>query len=492
MPASALTFEPVATPRPTEGLRRHLRDRQRHRTIVMATDAGALVVVGAIVSLVAAAGTRGDLAALLGIGAIGTVAWLAALSGAAGRAIGIPAASEFRRLLGAAAGVFALGASAFALFPGAELRAQLLFGVPAALVVLAMNRWYWRRWAPPRRRLSAPRAILVGSRHDLDALVPAFQRDGRLGYHVVGTTLVSARATESAVDPEVPGRGTPGTVPLLGPADATAQLARVVDAEVVIVAGTTDDPDFLRRLSWQLEGTATQLVVATRLTDVSAGRMSLQSAPGLALMSVRIPTYMGAPHRVKRMLDVAASLCALVPIALLTPLIAVLIRLDSPGPVFFRQLRVGRDGHEFQILKFRTMRTGAEAELAQLAEANEASGALFKVRADPRVTRVGAVLRKYSVDELPQFWNVLRGDMSVVGPRPPLPSEVRQYDSPVFRRLYLRPGITGPWQIGGRSDLSWQESVRLDLHYVENWSVPSDIGIMLRTAAVVLRAKGAY
>jgi exopolysaccharide biosynthesis polyprenyl glycosylphosphotransferase len=209
-------------------------------------------------------------------------------------------------------------------------------------------------------------------------------------------------------------------------------------------------------------------------------------------MNIRIPTYMGAPHRVKRALDIVAALCALVPIALVTPVLAVLIRLDSPGPAFFRQRRVGRDGHEFEIVKFRTMRVGAETELAALAAVNEASGALFKVRLDPRITRVGTILRKYSIDELPQFWNVLRGDMSVVGPRPPLPSEVRQYDSPVFRRLYIRPGITGPWQIGGRSDLSWQESVRLDLHYVENWSVLSDIGIMLRTAAVVLRAKGAY
>jgi exopolysaccharide biosynthesis polyprenyl glycosylphosphotransferase len=491
MPVGELALEPVVTPRPTPGLLRRMRGRHLHQTRVMAADAVALAVSGGVVSI-AAALTLADVVPLLGFASAGILVWFAVLTGLHTWATDISAASEYRRLVGAAAVVFAVGASAYALLPVAALRTQLLLGVPAAFAILLMNRWYWRRWAPRRHRLSAPRTVLVGSRQDLDALAQTFQRDGRLGYHVVGTTLVGARATESTVGQDGAADGAFDGVPILGPAAATAQLAREIDAEIVIVAGTTDDPDFIRRLSWQLEGTATDLVVATRLTDVSAGRMSLRTAPGLALMNIRIPTYMGAPHRVKRALDVVAALCALVPIALATPVLAVLIRLDSPGPVFFRQRRVGRDGHEFEIVKFRTMRVGAETELAQLAAVNEASGVLFKVRLDPRVTRVGTVLRKYSIDELPQFWNVLRGDMSVVGPRPPLPSEVRQYDSPVFRRLYIRPGITGPWQIGGRSDLSWQESVRLDLHYVENWSVLSDIGIMLRTAAVVLRAKGAY
>jgi exopolysaccharide biosynthesis polyprenyl glycosylphosphotransferase len=491
MPVGELVLESAVTPRPTPGLLRRMRDRHRHRTLVTATDAAALVGCALAVSLGAASLFAGDVGQLLGVAGLGIVLWLAVLGGLHSRATEISAASEYRRLVGAAGVVFAVGAGAYAVIPAAALRTQVLLGVPAAFAVLLVNRWYWRRWAPRRHRLSAPRTVLVGSRHDLDALVQTFQRDGRLGYHVVGTTLVGARAAESTVEPDG-ATETAGGVPVLGPAAATARLAREIDADVVVVTNSTDDPDFIRRLSWQLEGTATDLVIASVLTDVSAGRMSLRTAPGLALMNIRIPTYAGAPHQVKRTMDVLASLCALVPIALVTPLLAILIRLDSPGPAFFRQRRVGRDGHEFDIVKFRTMRVGAESELAALADANEAAGALFKVRRDPRVTRVGSILRKYSIDELPQFWNVLRGDMSVVGPRPPLPSEVRTYDDPVFRRLYLRPGITGPWQIGGRSDLSWQESVRLDLHYVENWSVVSDIGIMLRTASVVLRAKGAY
>jgi exopolysaccharide biosynthesis polyprenyl glycosylphosphotransferase len=491
MPASALTLGPAVTPRPTAGLLRRTRDRHRHRSLVTAADAAAVVVSGIAVSAVAATLPGGDVAALLMMATGGVVIWLAALAGVHSRAARLPAGSEYRRIVGASAVVLAIGAVGFTVWPSADLRAQVLLGVPAATAVLLMNRWYWRRWAP-RRRTSAPRTLVVGSRHDLDALVPAFQRDDRLGYHVVGTTLVGARAPESVVDPADAAASVPGGVPLLGPAAATARMAREVDAETVIVAGTTDDPDFIRRLSWQLEGTATDLVVATRLTDVSAARMSLRTVSGLALLNIRIPTFVGAPHRVKRAMDLVAALLALVPIAIATPVIAALIRWDSPGPAFFRQRRVGRDGQEFDIVKFRTMRVGAESEVADLAAANEGSGALFKLRRDPRVTHVGAILRKYSIDELPQFWNVLRGDMSVVGPRPPLPSEVSTYDDPVFRRLYIRPGITGPWQIGGRSDLSWDESVRLDLHYVENWSVMSDVGIMLRTAAVVVRAKGAY
>src|SRR5690606_14098833 len=252
------------------------------------------------------------------------------------------------------------------------------------------------------------------------------------------------------------------------------------------------DPDFVKRLSWQLEGTAAELVLSSRLADVAGPRISLRQVDGLPLIRVRIPTYEGGVHLLKRALDVVVSVLALVPIALVTPAIALCIVADSPGPVFFFQERVGRDGRTFRMVKFRTMRTDAEQQLAALREQNEGAGLLFKLKDDPRVTRVGRVLRKLSLDELPQFWNVLVGDMSVVGPRPPLPSEVTAYDGTVFRRLYIKPGITGLWQVSGRSDLSWDESVRLDLRYVENWSVIDDLRIMWRTARVMFRPTGAY
>ena len=261
----------------------------------------------------------------------------------------------------------------------------------------------------------------------------------------------------------------------------------------IIVASRPDgEPDFVKHLSWQLEGTAAELVLSSRLTDVAGPRISFAPVEGLPLIQVQIPSYEGGQHVLKRALDIAVASVALIPIALITPILALLVKLDSPGPLFFSQERVGRDGRTFQIMKFRSMKTDAEQQLATLKEQNEGAGLLFKMKDDPRVTRVGRILRKLSLDELPQFWNVLIGDMSVVGPRPPLPSEVTAYDGTVFRRLYIKPGITGLWQVSGRSDLSWDESVRLDLRYVENWSVMNDLQIMWRTAKVMVRPSGAY
>ena len=194
----------------------------------------------------------------------------------------------------------------------------------------------------------------------------------------------------------------------------------------------------------------------------------------------------------KRAFDIVFSLLGIIvfsPVMLAT---AIAIKLDSPGPVLFHQLRVGRDGRQFWMVKFRTMGVDAERRRDALHAQNQGAGPLFKLKRDPRVTRVGAVLRKFSIDELPQFVNVLRGDMSIVGPRPPLPAEVTRYDGTVYRRLYIKPGITGLWLISGLSDLSWEESVRLDLRYVENWSIATDVMIMWRTARVMIAPKGAY
>jgi exopolysaccharide biosynthesis polyprenyl glycosylphosphotransferase len=210
------------------------------------------------------------------------------------------------------------------------------------------------------------------------------------------------------------------------------------------------------------------------------------------MLQIRIPSYEGGYYLLKRGLDISVAALALACIGVITPLLALVIKLDSPGPVFFAQQRVGRDGRLFTMYKFRTMVVDAEQRLTELQQQNEGAGLLFKMRQDPRVTRVGAVLRKLSIDELPQFWNVLRGEMSVVGPRPPLPDEVTAYDGRIVRRLYVKPGITGPWQVSGRSDLSWDESVRLDLSYVENWSLMSDLQIMWRTARVMVQREGAY
>jgi exopolysaccharide biosynthesis polyprenyl glycosylphosphotransferase len=214
---------------------------------------------------------------------------------------------------------------------------------------------------------------------------------------------------------------------------------------------------------------------------------------GLPLLHVEEPEFAGFKRVVKGAMDrLAAGLAVLLLVPVLGA-IAVAVRLDSPGPVLFRQTRIGRGGREFTMLKFRTMVVDAEARRGDLLALNQnADGLLFKMADDPRVTRVGRVLRRFSVDELPQLFNVLSGRMSLVGPRPPLPAEVALYDDSVRRRLLVKPGLTGLWQVSGRSDLTWEESVRLDLRYVENWSLLLDIMILWKTGFAVVRARGAY
>ncbi|PZU37115.1 MAG: polyprenyl glycosylphosphotransferase, partial [Microbacterium sp.] len=367
------------------------------------------------------------------------------------------------------------------------MRVQLIFAMPIGLVALLVGRWAWRKWLVRQRRFGhyASRAIIVGEPDDIAYVVGRLQQDALLGYVVVGTATADGSPEPIIVD----GR----RHEVVATTHTVATVAQELDADTIIVASQpSDDPDYVRRLSWQLEGRAAELVLSSRLTDVAGPRVSFRPVDGLPLIHVRIPVYEGGQHLLKRALDVAVAATALLVLLPLLPVLALAIVLDSPGSVFFRQTRVGRDGREFRMLKFRSMRDSTDAELAALQAANEGAGPLFKLKADPRVTRMGRFLRRHSIDELPQFWNVLVGDMSIVGPRPPLPHEVTSYDGTVYRRLYIKPGITGPWQVSGRSDLSWDDSVRLDLRYVENWSVMNDLMIMWRTAQVMIDPKGAY
>jgi exopolysaccharide biosynthesis polyprenyl glycosylphosphotransferase len=252
------------------------------------------------------------------------------------------------------------------------------------------------------------------------------------------------------------------------------------------------DGHALRRLAWRLERDDIDLIVASTLIDVAGSRTTIRPVDGLPMLHVEHPTLTGARRLVKAVVDRAGAVVLLVLACPILALLALAVRVDSTGPVLFRQTRVGKDGHEFVIFKFRTMHIDAEARLAELRHLNEVDGALFKLRNDPRVTRVGRLLRKFSLDELPQLLNVIGGSMSLVGPRPPLPEEVAVYPDDARRRLAVRPGMTGLWQVSGRSDLSWDEAVRLDLQYVENWSLSLDLVIMLRTLSAVTRGAGAY
>jgi len=262
---------------------------------------------------------------------------------------------------------------------------------------------------------------------------------------------------------------------------------------IAVTAGPEATPEQMRRLAWQLEGHDVDMIVAPALTDVAGPRVSIRPVAGLPLLHVEQPEITGARYVVKEIAERALAVLILLFTLPLTLLIAAVIKLTSPGPVLFSQIRVGQHGRQFQIYKFRSMRVDAESLLETLREQNEvADGPLFKMRSDPRVTRVGRWLRRYSLDELPQLLNVIRGDMALVGPRPLMPLEAAGVGDTGHRRVLVKPGITGLWQVSGRSDLPWEETVRLDLYYVENWSLALDAQILVRTLRAVLRATGAY
>ncbi|MEU8183802.1 sugar transferase [Micromonospora sp. NPDC049044] len=329
------------------------------------------------------------------------------------------------------------------------------------------------------------RVLVVGDTAHVLELVHTLRREPYAGYQVVGACIPDALLAPVAQRL--------GDVPVVGSFRGIPEAATAIGADTVAVTASGElTATRLRRLGWQLEGTGVDLVVAPALTDVAGPRIHTRPVAGLPLIHVEAPEFRGARKLVKGLVDRSASSLAL---ALLMPLIAVIalaIKLDSRGPVLFRQVRVGRGGQEFGVFKFRTMVVNADSLLAELTARNETDGLMFKMRHDPRVTRVGRLLRKWSLDELPQLVNVLLGQMSMVGPRPPLPSEVARYDGDVARRLLVKPGMTGLWQVSGRSDLSWEDGIRLDLYYVENWSLAADLTILWKTFGAVLNGRGAY
>ena len=367
------------------------------------------------------------------------------------------------------------------------LRAYLLVGLPTGLMLLLVGRSFWGRRLDADRAagFSLSRALIVGSGPDINFVAEQLGRAAVPRYAIAGVVFSDGLLGSGAM--------TSTGFPAFDGIEAVTDAIAIANADVVILAGHPGDGgEFVRALSLRLESSPAELVLAWCLDSVDSSRMRFDTANGLPLTHVSTPTFSGGKHHVKRAMDVLLSGTALMVLAPVFAIIALLIRHDSPGPVFFRQQRVGVNGKPFSMIKFRSMVTTAEDDLAALLKQSEGNGVLFKLRADPRVTRIGARLRRYSLDELPQLWNIFVGDMSIVGPRPPLAREVEHYDDRSQRRLYIKPGLTGEWQIGGRSDLSWDESIRLDLHYVENWSLLGDLLIMWRTLGVVVRPVGAY
>ena len=326
------------------------------------------------------------------------------------------------------------------------------------------------------------RVVAVGGPDGISEVVAALNRERYVGYEVVAACVPAGIPVPRGF-----------TVPVLGSVEQARSVCELVGADTVLVArgGYASSAD-LRRIAWDIEESDLDLVVVPSLTDVAGPRIHMRPVAGLPLLHVEGPQADEAGGWAKRVFDVVG---AVVLLALLSPVLlaaALAVKLHDRGPVLFRQPRVGRDGRLFPMLKFRSMVTDAESRLADLAHLNESDGVLFKIRRDPRVTPVGRFLRKYSIDELPQLFNVLRGQMSLVGPRPPLAAEVAAYGADDHRRLLVRPGMTGLWQVSGRSELSWNEAVRLDLYYVDNWSMVTDLVIMAKTMRAVLASSGAY
>jgi exopolysaccharide biosynthesis polyprenyl glycosylphosphotransferase len=356
-----------------------------------------------------------------------------------------------------------------------------LVGVPALLV----ERYVARKILHHRRANGSlqHRVVAVGGPSAIEELVTVLHRERYVGYEIIGACVPDG--IQAGPDDL--------SVPLLGSASKTRDVCDAVGADTVLVTrGGYSSANDLRKIAWDLERSDIDLVVVPSLTDVAGPRIHMRPVAGLPLLHVEGPQVDQAGGFAKRAFDVIMTALVLLLLSPLLLVVAIRIKLDDGGPVLFRQQRVGRDGTEFGMIKFRSMAVDAETRLEAIRHMNEAGQTLFKIRDDPRVTRIGRFIRKYSIDELPQLLNVLKGEMSLVGPRPPLPSEVANYEVDVHRRLLVRPGMTGLWQVSGRSELSWKESVRLDLYYVDNWSMVSDLVIMMKTFRAVVLSHGAY
>ena len=441
-------------------------------------------------SRVAVTGRFGDLAlnytAISGAISLLWIVFLAIWGTRDSRVVGI-GALEYRRVVNASVMLFGLLAIVAYLFKIELARGYFITALPFGLVALLFTRVLARKYLVTRRRRGemSSRVVLVGTADSTATVARELAAQPAAGYLVLG-----AFVSKSGLD-FVPG----SRIPILGEVDDLITGLDAIDADTVIVSSSEELPaSKMRQLSWALEPGRHHLVVAPGLTDIAGPRIHTRPVAGLPLIHVETPRYNGTGRVTKRVFDLVVSSALIGALACPLLIVAMAVRLNSPGGVLFRQERVGLQGKKFAMLKFRSMVMDAEEQLEVLktADRSEGNSIMFKMAEDPRVTSVGRVLRRFSLDELPQLFNVFKGDMSLVGPRPPLVSEVAQYEDHVNRRFLVLPGITGLWQVSGRSNLSWEDTVRLDLFYVENWSLTADLAILWRTFRAVIRKDGAF
>jgi exopolysaccharide biosynthesis polyprenyl glycosylphosphotransferase len=424
-----------------------------------------------------------------GISIVVIAVWMSALAlydTRGHRVIGV-GSTEYRLVADSSVRVFGVLAIAAYLLHVDLARGYILIAFPVGILVLLLSRWMWRQWLVAERKRGnySAKVLLIGSTSSVLHLARELGRSPEAGYRVVGA------AVSAGTRGVLPG----STVQSFGGFDELTEALAETGADTVVITSADDlPPERVRQLSWSLEPGRQHLVVAPSLTDIGGPRIHTRPVQGLPLIHVETPTYSGRKLYTKRAFDLVGSTALIIVLSPLLLVLALLVKLTSPGPVFFRQERVGLNGATFHMIKFRSMVVDAEARLQELSQLDRAEGndVLFKMKNDPRVTRVGGFMRRYSLDEVPQLFNVFVGDMSLVGPRPPLAKEVALYDTYVHRRFLVKPGMTGLWQVSGRSDLSWEDSVRLDLFYVENWSLIADLIILAKTARAVVQSRGAY
>jgi exopolysaccharide biosynthesis polyprenyl glycosylphosphotransferase len=420
------------------------------------------------------------------------ILWLSALAVSHTRSpkvvnIGI---EEYRRVVAASLWTFAAIAMVTLILKLEAARGYLAVAFPAGILALVFSRWLGRRHVVRKRAEGRYQTavLAIGERDAVASLAKELTRNPRDGFQIVGVGITGygPPQAEHLIVKDL-------RIPILGGASQALEAIRSCGVDTVAIAGTEYfGVQGIRKLIWQLESMDVDLLVSPGIMDVASSRLVMRPTAGIPLLQIEKPQYHGAKRFQKRAFDFCFALAALIVTAPILVMAAIAIKASSRGPVFYSSERIGIDGRRFSMLKLRTMVEGADQQLESLLDNNESDGLLFKIRNDPRVTSVGRLLRRFSIDEMPQFLNVLRQEMSVVGPRPPLPREVEGYDGDVRRRLLVKPGMTGLWQVSGRSDLSWDEAVRLDLSYVDNWSMIGDIVIIANTLRAVLQQKGAY